>query len=85
MNSQNGGQPRLYTRRDAADYIRTKYGIPITLARMARDAMTANGRVPVMPPPDKMFGNRFLYTGATLDIYAKRLIQDGPADRGEAA
>jgi hypothetical protein len=78
-------QPRLYTRRDGVEYIRGKHGIPVTVARMARDAMTAHGREPIMPAPEKRFGNRYLYTAAALDLYASRLLQDGPAERGEAA
>jgi hypothetical protein len=77
--------PRLYTRRAAVEYIQAKWGLPVTVARMARDAMTANGRKPVMPPPEKRFGNRFLYTAAQLDLYAGCLLQDGPAERVEAA
>jgi hypothetical protein len=52
---------------------------------MARDAMTAHGRTPVMPPADACFGNRLLYRADTLDLYASRLIQNAPSERGEAA
>jgi hypothetical protein len=72
-------QPRLYTRRDAVDYIRGKWGIPITVARIAQDAMTANGRTPIMPPAHARFGNRYLYTAEQLELYAGRLLQDGPS------
>jgi hypothetical protein len=78
-------EPRLYTRRAGAAYIHEKWGIPVSVARMARDAMTAHGRTPVMPPADACFGNRLLYRADTLDLYASRLIQNAPSERGEAA
>ena len=84
-SSPQPDQPRLYTRRAGADYIRAVHGIPVTVQRMARDAMVAGGREPVMPSPEKRFGNRYLYTAQQLDLYASRLLQDGPAERGEAA
>jgi hypothetical protein len=79
---------RLYTRREGVTYIRERWGIPVTLARMARDAMTSSGGQPiepVMPPPDQQFGNRYMYRGGTLDTYSKRLPKSRPAERGEAA
>jgi hypothetical protein len=62
---------RLYTRRDAAEYIQGKFGIPVGRSRIAKDAMDGK-----FPQPVKIFGKVFLYQGQQLDAYAQSLIEE---------
>jgi hypothetical protein len=63
---------RLYTRRDAPEYIKEKFGIPVGRSRIAKDAMDGGA----FPQPTKVFGKSFLYTAEQLDAYAETLIEE---------
>ncbi len=80
MPSMSEQPERLYTRRDAIDYIRETYGIPVARSRILKDAMARRKR---FPRPKVTYGNVFLYTQAQLDAYATTLIR--PVSDGQAA
>jgi hypothetical protein len=65
-------QRLYYTRRDAAEYIQKKFGIPVGRSRIAKDAMDGGA----FPQPTKIFGKSFLYTAEQLDAYALTLIDE---------
>jgi hypothetical protein len=62
-----------YTRRDAAQYIKNKFGIPVGRSRIAKDAMDGK-----FPRPLKVFGKCFLYEPEQLDEYAETLLEEAP-------
>jgi hypothetical protein len=59
---------KLFTRKDALNYIKDKFGIPVS-------GSTIDKRP---PQPDRFYGKKQLYSGATLDAYALTLIREKP-------
>jgi hypothetical protein len=62
------------TRREAIEYVRTEFGVPLTKSHLDKDRMT-NGD----PKPDAFYGRVELFTEPTLKKYALKLITDKPA------
>jgi hypothetical protein len=61
------------TRREAIEYVRTEFGVPLTKSHLDKDRMVND-----QPRPDAFYGRKELFTEPTLKKYALKFITDKP-------